>query len=175
MANGKDRGAGEPPIPATAARDRRDLLQPTIPEKRETEGPAPWSLWSQFFVAFFGGVIASTAIAYLNARRLGLGQRERRSVLLLGLVGLIAVVMLAVVQPESGQGLIEDIKSSTRLAGRAVAVLLYVPVAALQRRGDRLFVFRGGVHGSLWRPGLAAVFIGGILQTVIVALVLVLR
>ena len=52
----------------------------------------PWRLMSQTYVAFFGGVIASTVIAFLNARRLGVEAARRRLILLVGAGGLVAVI-----------------------------------------------------------------------------------
>jgi len=45
--------------------DLDDLLTPTLTGQREPqrEGGLPWRLGSQVYVAFFGGVLAVTAIA----------------------------------------------------------------------------------------------------------------
>ena len=51
------------------------LLRPSLQDAHlpGTHGPRrPWRVGSQFFVAFFGGILPGALIAYLNGRRLGL-------------------------------------------------------------------------------------------------------
>ncbi len=54
-----------------------ELLRPTIGAGVDMS-VRPWRPMSQTYVAFFGGVIASTVIAFLNARRLGVDADKRR-------------------------------------------------------------------------------------------------
>lgn len=51
--------------------DLDELLQPTVTQAAPS-GHLPWRLHSQFWVAFFGGIPAVTAIAWINARYLGM-------------------------------------------------------------------------------------------------------
>lgn len=129
-----------------------ELLQPTIaPEPRR--GPLPWRVSSQFWVAFFGGVPAVTAIAYLNARRLGSTIRKQQLIILSGLLAAAAFVAFVLYV-----GI--DQRSTNRLAGRIVAVLLFLLLARIQRDDDlRHQVFGKGEYASLWAAGIAACLI----------------
>jgi hypothetical protein len=140
-----------------------ELLRPTIGASVDMSA-RPWRSMSQTYVAFFGGVIATTVIAFLNARRLGVGPDKRRLILALGAAGMVlsaAVIRL----------LATDDSSGLRVAIRAVAVACCLLQLRLQRPMDRAFQLRGSDYGSLWGPGLAAVFGCGLLEVVLLAAV----
>lgn len=140
-----------------------DLLRPTI---RTSAGTArPWRVSSQAYVAFFGGVLAVTTIAFLNSGKLGMAARERRLVLLIGGVALATELVLA--------HLIADLVAlnALRLIIRAVALLGYFAQARLQHTAERVFQLRGGEHASLWGPGFGAVFGCGVPEALLVAVV----
>jgi hypothetical protein len=145
--------------------DRDDLLRPTItPSAATTE--QPWDPRSQFYVAFFGGLVAVTAIAFLNGRRLRLPASRIRSILLVGGAGLAAALALAAVMPledEAGT-FVNEGSRNIRLAGRVVAVLACLAFVKLQDAGDRLYRIRGGEYASLWIPGIVAAILGGLVQ-----------
>ena len=140
-----------------------ELLRPTIGAGVDLS-TRPWRLMSQTYVAFFGGVIATTVIALLNARRLGVTPDKRRLILAAGTAGLgLAAVMVRLLATDDSSGL--------RVAIRVVAVACCLLQLRLQRPMDRAFQLRGGDYGPLWGPGLAAVFGGGLLEVVLLAAV----
>lgn len=141
--------------------DRDDLFSPTV--RAAPTGPSPWRVPSQFWVFFFGGVLAGAVIAYANGARLGLGAGYRRLVVAWGALGLLAAVIVAALIPDDASD------SSVRLASRVAAVLAYFPIARLQRPAERSFELRGGDHASLWAPGLVAVLVGGLVQGILTA------
>ena len=141
-----------------------ELLRPTI-GAGVNMSVRPWRLMSQTYVAFFGGVIASTIIAFLNARRLGVDAAKRRLILLIGVVGLVAVI--AVFSLLNGD---DHVTSGLRVSTRVVAVLCCLVQLRLQRPMDRAFQLRGTDYGSLWGPGIAAA-IGGAIAELFVLLI----
>jgi hypothetical protein len=138
-----------------------ELLRPTIGAGVDMSA-RPWRLMSQTYIAFFGGVIATTVIAFLNARRLGVRPDKRRLILAVGAAGLVlAAVMIRLPATDDSSGL--------RVGIRVVAVACCLLQLRLQRPMDRAFQLRGGDYGSLWGPGLAAVFGCGLLEVVLLA------
>lgn len=139
-----------------------DLLQPTV-QALPTTGGKPWRVMSQGYVAFFGGVIASTVIAFLNAGRLGAAPRQRWFVAGVGLAGLAVTIPLVVVLYDP------DTSSTTKLVSRVVAVLACLAQAWLLRPLDRAFQIRDGEYGSLWKAGFAAVIGCGLAEVLLLA------
>jgi hypothetical protein len=129
-----------------------------VPRTRDT--PRPWRLGSQVYVAFFGGVIAATAIAIENARRLRAPQQVMWSIGGAGLLGLIGVVAVAV-----------TVSSEVRIAVQVASVAAWGLMFLAQRQWDRIYqVFspHDEPYGSLLGPGLLAVLVGGVIQIAIV-------
>jgi hypothetical protein len=141
-----------------------ELLRPTIGAGVDMS-VRPWRLMSQTYIAFFGGVIASTIIATLNARRLGVDAAKRRLIVLIGVLGLAAVV--AVFALLNGD---DDLTSGLRVSTRVVAVLCCLAQLRLQRPMDRAFQLRGTDYGSLWGPGIAAIVGGAIAEFLVLLL-----
>lgn len=139
-----------------------ELLRPTIRAGVDMSA-RPWRLMSQTYVAFFGGVIATTVIAFLNARRLGVVPDKCRLILAAGAAGM--VLSAGVIR------LLATDSSGLRVAIRVVAVACCLLQLRLQRPMDRAFQLRGSDYGSLWGPGLAAVFGCGLLEVVLLAAV----
>jgi hypothetical protein len=141
-----------------------DVFEPSLAGYREAE-ERPWRLGSQVYVAFFGGVLAVTAIAWLNARRLGLDDRSRLLILLLGVAGLVASVLVPVLRDE-------DASDAYRLTSRIIGVVAFGGLYLIQRSANRVHEsFRGDdeeAYASLWGPGLLAVVVGGLAQAAIV-------
>jgi hypothetical protein len=144
-----------------------DLFAPSLQGEARveplTKGERPWELTSQFYVAFFGGALAVTAIAWLNAKRLRAGEETERWILILGGLGVVASVVVSYVLYGS------DFRSATRLGYRVVAVLLAGALYKLQQPADRIYSFRSPAgedeqYDSLWIPGLIAVLVGGAIQ-----------
>ena len=144
-----------------------ELLRPTVGAGVDMSA-RPWRLMSQTYVAFFGGVLASTAVAFLNAGRLGVDAAKRRLILLTGLAGLLAVIGLFVLlYGDSG------VTSGLRVSIRVVAVLCCLAQLRLQRPMDRAFQLRGADYGSLWGVGIAATIGGAVAEALILLLVTV--
>ncbi|GAA1571471.1 hypothetical protein GCM10009789_26290 [Kribbella sancticallisti] len=144
-----------------------ELLRPTIGADVDLSA-RPWRLTSQAYVAFFGGVIATTLIAFLNARRLGVAASKRRLILALGGAGLVAEAIVLVL-------LTDDLTatSGVRVAIRVVAVATCLAQVRIQQPMDRAFQLRNADYGSLWSPGIAAVIGCGFLEIVLLAIVAV--
>jgi hypothetical protein len=142
-----------------------ELLRPTIAAGVDLK-VRPWRLMSQTYVAFFGGVIASTVITFLNARRLGVDAAKRRLILFTGAVGLVAVIaVFALLNAD------DDVTSGFRVAVRVVAVLCCLVQLRIQRRLDRAFQLRGADYASLWGPGVAVAIGGAIAEAFILVIV----
>ena len=146
------------------------LRSPTLQGhgRQLASGERPWRIESQFWVAFFGGPLAASAIAFLNCRRLGVAERSRRWVVAVAVAGLGAAVLFAV-------GLVAaDVGSGARLGNQAAGVLAYLPLLRLQKPADRVYRFYSEksdeeAYSSLWGPGLAAVFALGLPVTLVLA------
>jgi hypothetical protein len=141
-----------------------ELLRPTIGADVDVT-VRPWRLMSQAYVAFFGGVIAVTVIAWLNARRLGVPARGRRQILGSGLGGFLLVAL--VLELLTGE---VTVAPGMRIVIRVIAVVTCLIQLRIQQPMDRAFQLRGGEYKSLWLPGLAAVIVGGVLEVVVLAL-----
>jgi hypothetical protein len=145
-----------------------DLFEPSLRgvARRPRElGSRPWRLRSQFYVAFFGGALAVAAIAWFNSERLGMPASAKRWIPLIGLAGLVASVVAAVMVGTDFSGAQRLI---VRVSGVAAFGLLYL----LQRTPDRVYHAFGegdedAIYDSLWTPGLAATFGLGIVQALV--------
>jgi hypothetical protein len=140
-----------------------ELLRPTIGADID-QSVRPWRLMSQAYVAFFGGVLAVTLIAFLNARRLGVQASKRRLILALGAVGLViagAVVVLLTDELAVSSGL--------RVAIRVVAVVTCLAQLRIQQPMDRAFQLRSSEYASLWGPGIGAVLGCGLIEVLLLA------
>jgi hypothetical protein len=151
---------------------REELLRPSI-EAARPRTERPWDPSSQFYVAFFGGVLAVAGIALINARRLRLPASRQRWMLAIGLAGLVVALVLAAVMPIDPDvgAFVNEGSRNIRLAGRVVAVAICLAFVKLQQPGDRLFRIQGGEYASLWGPGILAVIVGGLAQAALVAVV----
>ena len=150
-----------------------DLLQPTVGEAPPAFAEKPWRVSSQLWVAFFGGVLAVTVVAWLNARRLGIPARTRVMMVAIGGAAGAALLPLWMRIPPS-DGVVEFLRGgrSHGLYSRLVAVGVYLILARMQKRADAHFqVFGGGDYASLWKTGLLAVVVLGALQTALLAAV----
>lgn len=145
-----------------------DLFQPSISADRHYL-ERPWNPASNFYVAFFGGVIAATAIAYLNAVRLHV-EHLRPRIVAVGLAGVVVALVIARFISESVTD-DDEARRYVRLASRVVAVLVHFVFAALLKQADRRFQLTGGDYESLWQPGLVAVLAGGVVQAVLLYIV----
>jgi hypothetical protein len=134
-----------------------ELLRPTVAEAPKRR--LPWRVASQFWVAFFGGIPAVTAIAFFNARRLGSSGRRQQWIVLAGLAALAAFVALYAWLRGTDDGL-----RTMRIVSRVLAVVLFLVLARIQREDDgRHQVFGSGQYAPLWIPGILAAVMSGVL------------
>ncbi|MGC4941639.1 hypothetical protein [Kribbella sp. DT2] len=143
-----------------------ELLRPTITANVDLS-VRPWRLMSQAYVAFFGGVLAVTVIAFLNARRLGVDASRQRLIVAVGVAALVVSAVVVVFLTE------DDASSGLRIATRVVAVLCCLAQLRVQRPMDRAFQLRGTDYKSLWGPGIAAVIGLGLVELVLLAVLAV--
>ncbi|MFK4085548.1 hypothetical protein ACI2LF_15650 [Kribbella sp. NPDC020789] len=145
-----------------------ELLRPTI---GSTVDPAvrPWRLTTQAFVAFFGGVIAGTVIAWLNSGRLGVDRGKRWLIVGTGVAGLAAVIALYAVLNGDGER-----SSGLRVLVRVVAVLCILAQMRWQRPMDRAFQLRGADYHSMWVLGPILVVVCAVVEALLLALVVTL-
>lgn len=142
--------------------DLDDLLQPTVTDDVQRSGPLPWRLGSQFWVAFFGGSVAVTTIALLNAARLRMPRQKRWWI---AIAGVLAVGLTAGVYYWLQASVEKNVNSSIRLAWRVISVALYLVLRKIQDRDDdHHLVFGGGQYASLWGPGIAVTIAGAVIQ-----------
>jgi hypothetical protein len=120
---------------------------------------------SLVYPAFFGGPIAVTYLAAVNARRLGIGEGKAALILATGAAALIAqlltIAFLLQGTPSGAQ------RFSFTLAG----LLVYLVVWWVQRRPFRIFMLRGGEPANLWGAGIGAVVASVILQFILISVV----
>jgi hypothetical protein len=140
-----------------------ELLRPTIGADID-QSVRPWRLMSQAYVAFFGGVLAVTLIAFLNARRLGVEASKRWLILVLGVLGLVIAVVVVVALTDE-----LELSSGLRVAIRVVAVATCLAQLRIQQPMDRAFQLRSSEYASLWWPGVGAVFGCGLIEVVLLA------
>ena len=130
-----------------------DLLTPSFADRAPAvaAGPRPWRLGSQGWVAFFGGLLAVSTIAILNARRLGMKAGAIALIALAGLAGLVVELTL-LTSMAGGEG------RDLRMAARVVALGAWGAMYLVQRAADRRYHhFRAGhdeEYASLWGPGV---------------------
>lgn len=140
-----------------------DLFQPTVGTKAADYDPLPWRPESNFYVAFFGGIIPATAIAFVNARRL----KAPQAAWIILALGAVAFVAFLAVGYNLDQNAVsgDDASRYARLGARIGGVVLHFAFMGLLKRPSRRFqVVRGDDYAPMWGPGLAAGLIGGIVQ-----------
>lgn len=151
--------------------DREEHLFTPSVERDVDYDPPPWNIASQVYVAFFGGVIAITAIAYLNALRLHAGDDVAKRFLFWGAAALAASLAVTYLIAESATGGGPETRTYVRLVSRVIAVVLHFVFAAQLKQADRRFQLADGDYESLWKPGLTAAAAGGIVQAILLYLV----
>lgn len=143
-----------------------DLLRPTI-EDEPPISQLPWRPRSQFLVAFFGGTLALTVIAVLNARRLRMTEAERSRMLWIGMVvGVLAPIAAGWYAAHLGYGVgtppddaLRDTQRWLRRGQTVIALILFLlferwQTPALRRHTT---LYSDVAFASQWVAGLVAV------------------
>ena len=145
-----------------AGRQDPDLFQPTVGEAPAYD-PRPWRPDSNFYVAFFGGIVPATVIAFVNARRLHAPQIAWR-ILAAGAVAFALFVAGAYNLDQRGAD-VETARQYARLGARIGGVVLHFAFVALLKRPWRRYqAVRGDDYSPMWGPGFGAALGGGFLQ-----------
>lgn len=132
--------------------------------------PRPWPLRPQWLVALVGGVIGGTLVAWENARRLGLSRAGRLRIAAAGALGVAAVVATGLLVPPGGRDL-----QVARLVAHGLGLVAFLPQWDAQRAAVRAHRRAGGAPGGLLLPGVLAALLGVVLQTGILAVLLLPR
>lgn len=146
-----------------------DLFQPSLKRQASVYVEKPWPLHHQIWVAFFGGTLAITVLAYLNSQRLKMPAVMQRKILLIGLGGVLLTFLVAF--GLAGMDLPDYWANNrgVRLAGRVVALLTFVVLRRLQESADRIYrAFHKRRYESLWQAGVVIVLVIGTIQGLIV-------
>lgn len=136
-----------------------DLLTPVLTADDDAVGfDRPWNPWYLVMVAFFFGMLAGGGLLAVNFRRLGQGRRfgPAAAVVLATTVALIAGWLL--LEPRTGSS--RALYESLRIGRRAVAVLVAIGLATLQRRRFRLLEVCDLPAGMLLGPAVLAIALG---------------
>ncbi|WP_141714688.1 hypothetical protein [Micromonospora mirobrigensis] len=152
--------------PANPSQDRTtvadELFRPTISPTARPAGRRPWRPSSLVYPALLGGAAPVTALALVNAHRLGLPGRARAAVLGAGLAALAARVLVTALLLDDGT------RGPGRLIGALAGGLAWLAVSATQKGAFRGYEMRGGEAGSLWGPGVLAVLVLGFAEALLV-------
>ncbi|MGR6317383.1 hypothetical protein Q2K19_06045 [Micromonospora soli] len=143
-----------------------DLFTPTIiPTAYVDERRPPWRPGSLVYPAIFGGVLAGTTLALINASRLRLPTRATLAIAGTGLVALVARVLVTVTLLDG------RVSGTGRLVGALCGALVGTVAHLAQRSRFRTWEMRGGEPASLVKAGIAAALGLGILEGLIIVLV----
>jgi hypothetical protein len=140
-----------------------DLLKPTI---TETPQPLrrPWRVDSLVYPAFFGGPLAVTYVGAINARRLGVGNRQIALIVATGAAALVAQLMVVVF-------LLDELSTGVQRLSFSVAGIIVWSVAKLvQQRPFRIFLLRGGEPASLWGVGIGVVLASAAIELILISI-----
>jgi hypothetical protein len=151
---------------------RPALLTPSLGNATKVPadaGTRPWHLQSMFYVAFFGGPMAITWIAYQNAKRLDTDPALQQRIAIAGAVVCVVIGVLvgALLADLSRLSLLKDLfpdakpTQMVRILVRVCAVVLYLLFLRWLTPAYRRYIaFGGGEFDSLWKPGFAAAMVG---------------
>lgn len=142
------------------------LLTPTLTEADDSAGfDRPWNPWSLAAHTFFFGPLGGGCLLALNYRKLGLPGRTTGAlvgVVIVGLlmtVGAVWVVAGGMINPSD-----REARSTLRLVGKVLTVLLGMALASTQQKRWRLFQATGLPQGKLLGPGIVAALLSMLVQ-----------
>jgi len=147
-------------MPPTSQADD-ELLRPTLAASDDpAHMRAAWNPWTLAVLAFLGGPLTAGVLYGENFRRLG--QKERLAPVLGAALLACALAGFAAARVLAFERFAElDETRTLRFACRIASALLAALLASLQARRFRVFTGGGGEEGSLWKFGLAALFLAG--------------
>ena len=126
--------------------------------------PPPYRVSSTFYVGFFGGPLACTAVNVINARRLGIPERDRLWLLVIGGVGMIVgLAAAALLTP------VATTVTVLHLVLQAAGALTHVLQARLLNPRERYWQMRGVEPASLWALGIFTAVSGRFVTRALVA------
>ncbi|MBM0225359.1 MULTISPECIES: hypothetical protein [Micromonospora] len=146
-----------------------DLFTPTITPAAYAEGRPPWRPGSLVYPAVFGGALAATVLALVNARRLRLPVGAVLAIVGTGLAALVARLAITVVLLDG------HTSGPARLVGALSGVLVWSVANLTQKGRFRTYEMRGGQAASLVLPGIAAALGLGIVEAVLIVLAAAVR
>jgi hypothetical protein len=146
-----------------------DLLQPSL-QHGQLRRP-PYSVRAGFFVAFFGGLLASVGFAALSSVRT---DRVARDAPVLGFLAAVGIALSVWLGYAAEAGTVPSFisafggeKQGARLFVRAAAIAGFGGIYLLQRDMHVTRELRGQDAPSAWGPGILACVAGGIVQAVL--------
>ncbi|MEU4294190.1 hypothetical protein AB0E63_38730 [Kribbella sp. NPDC026596] len=143
-----------------------ELLRPTIAAAARSTA-RPWRLLYLGYVAVLGGILPATWLSFVNSRRLGVSPARRLLIVVIGLTGLVAEILVAgwLFGGDDGQAL-------ARLTPvRVIAALAYLVQMRLQLPMERAFQLRGGEHATRFGAGHIVLIGVGVMVEVLIVLV----
>ncbi|SCG40982.1 hypothetical protein [Micromonospora inositola] len=146
-----------------------DLFTPTITPAAYAERRPPWRPGSLVYPAVFGGALAATVLALVNARRLRLPTGAALAIAGTGAAALVARLVITVVLLDGRTS------GSARLVGALSGVLVWAVANLTQKGRFRTYEMRGGAPASLVKPGIAAALGLGIVEAVLIVVAAALR
>lgn len=146
-----------------------DLFTPTITPATYAPQRPPWRPGSLIYPAVFGGPLAVTVLALVNARRLRL---PGRPTLAIAGAGLAAVVTRMVVTVALLDG---HMSGPGRLVGALSGAVVWAVANLTQKGRFRTYEMRGGEPASLVLPGIGAAVGLGIVEGIVIVLTVALR
>ncbi|MCP5101709.1 MAG: hypothetical protein GY943_39710 [Chloroflexi bacterium] len=152
-----------------------DLFSPSLQEETfaaHYKLKPPWRVQQQIWIAFFGGPVSATVVAFLNGHRLHLKQKELLTMIAVGVIGVVVTIVTAVLLTDIqfSSDLFQSSTQQLRYISRIVGVLTYLIFARMQKSADRIYHYRNnGKYDALLGPGLAIVLIAGTLQNVLIS------
>jgi hypothetical protein len=149
-----------------------DLLQPSL-RHGQLRRP-PYSVRAGFFVAFFGGLLATVGFAALNAVRT---DRLLRDAPVLGFLALVGCALPIWLGHAAQAGTLPSFisvfggeRQGARLLARTVAIAAFGGIYWLQRDMHVTRELRGQDAPSPWAPGILACVAGGIVEVLLAML-----
>jgi hypothetical protein len=144
-----------------------DLFTPTItPAAYAADRRPPWRPGSLLYPAVFGGALAVTVLALVNARRLRLPTGPTLAIAGTGLAAVVARAALTVTLLDG------HVSGPGRLVAALSGVAVWAVANLTQKGRFRSWEMRGGTPAPLVLPGIAAALGLGLVEAIPLAVAL---